>query len=130
MNKIIILGLLVSTSVMAAPLPKELKCTSKATSEYVRNFKIVGLGTTEPDTTIPDSGLMGFEIRDGILGIGVSNECDNSYELEISLNQIEEMMEGKRKTVTGKLTYSDVALDEARNAEEPQEETVEITCQK
>jgi hypothetical protein len=115
---------------MAAPLPKELKCTSKATSEYVRNFKIVGLGTTEPDTTIPDSGLMGFEIRDGILGIGVSNECDNSYELEISLNQIEEMMEGKRKTVTGKLTYSDVALDEARNAEEPQEETVEITCQK
>ncbi|MFL5783144.1 MAG: hypothetical protein ACJ76H_00960 [Bacteriovoracaceae bacterium] len=130
MKKFIVLGLLMSTTLMAAPLPKELKCTSNGTSENVRSFSIVGLATTHPDLTITDASPMGFEIRDGVMSIGVSNECDNDYGLEISINELDEYLSGKRATVTGKLTYSDVSLSEARNTEEAVEETVEITCRR
>jgi hypothetical protein len=130
MRKFIALGLLISFSVMAAPLPKELKCTSNATSENARSFSIVGLGTTHPDLTILDASFMGFEIRDGVMSLGVSNECDNDYGIEINISDLDDLMTGKTKTVTGKLTYSDVPLSEARNTEEAVEETVEITCQK
>lgn len=120
--------LALSTSAFATPIPSELVCTSKATSENVRTFSLTGLNTTEPDATIMDSGFMGMEVADGMLEMGFSNECDNSYGVKIELSQIEELMEGKRKTITGKLTYSDVALSEARDTEEEVEETVEITC--
>jgi hypothetical protein len=64
-----------------------------------------------------------------MMNIGLSNECDNSYEISIPVYELEEVIAGKRASVTGKLVYSDVALSEERNTEEAVEETVEITCQ-
>lgn len=127
--KLFLLLLIVSSSAFAKTrMPNKLVCTSKATSENVRSFKLIDLNTTRPDTTIPDAGLMGYEIRDGQMIMGLSNECDNSYDVTIGLREIEELVEGKRKVVTGKLTYSDVQLSEARNTDEAVEETVEINC--
>ncbi len=125
--------LLLSTSAFAATgMPKELKCTSKAKSEMAQKFKLTGLTSTRPGSTLAngDQGLMGMELRDGQLILGFSNECDNDYGITISLSQIEELMTGKRKTITGELKYSDVWLSEAMETEEAVEETVEITCQK
>lgn len=127
--KYLLLALFLTTSAFAKTrMPDTINCTSKATSENVRSFSLIDLNTTRPDATIPDASLMGFEIRDGLMIMGLSNECDNSYDVTINLREIEEMVEGKRKTVTGKLSYSDVALSEANNSEEAMEETVEVTC--
>ncbi|MES2526903.1 MAG: hypothetical protein V4598_07435 [Bdellovibrionota bacterium] len=120
--------LALSTSVFAARMPEKIICTSKATSEVVRAFSLIDLNTLHPNATIEDGGFMGFELRDGVLSMGISNECDNSYEISLPIHELEEMIEGKRKSVTGKLVYSDVALSEARNTEEAVEETVEINC--
>ncbi len=132
MKLMIALILLSTTAIAGTSMPKELKCTSKAKSEMAQNFKLTGLNTTRPGSTIAngDQGLMAMELRDGQLILGFSNECDNEYGITISLTQIEELMTGKSKTVTGELKYSDVSLSEAMNTEESVEETVEITCQK
>jgi hypothetical protein len=71
---------------------------------------------------------MYFELRDGMLNMGLSNEFDNSYEVSLSVDGIEQVIAGKKKSISGKLVYSDVALSEARNTEEAVEETVEINC--
>ncbi len=120
--------LALSTSAIAARMPDKIICTSKATSEVVRSFSLIGLNTLRPNATIEDGGFMGFELRDGMMTMGISNECDNSYEISIPLHELEEVIDGKKKSVTGKLVYSDVALSEARNTEEAVEETVEINC--
>lgn len=130
MKLMLALMLLSTASFAKTQMPKELKCTAPAKSERVQSFKLIDLRTTHPGSTIEDAGLMGFEIRDGVMEMGLSNECDNSYGITISLSQIEELMTGKRKTITGKLTYSDVWLSEAMETEEAVEETVEITCRK
>ncbi len=120
--------LVVSSSAIAARMPDKIICTSKATSEVVRSFSLIGLNTLRPNATIEDGGFMGFELRDGVMTMGISNECDNSYDISLPIHELEEMIEGKRKSVTGKLVYSDVALSEARNTEEAVEETVELNC--
>ena len=120
--------LVISSSAIAARMPDKIICTSKATSEVVRSFSLIGLNTLRPDATIEDGGVMGYELRDGMMTMGISNECDNSYEISIPLRELEEVINGKKKSVTGKLVYSDVALSEARNTEEAVEETVEINC--
>lgn len=120
--------LAISSSAFATRMPDTIICTSKATSEVVRSFSLIDLNTLHPNATIEDGGFMGYELRDGVMTMGISNECDNSYEISIPLHELEEVIEGKRKSVTGKLVYSDVALSEARNTEEAVEETVEINC--
>lgn len=128
MKYLLVLLALTTSAFAKTRMPDKLVCTSAALSENVRAFNLIDLNTTHPDATITDASLMGYEIRDGQMIMGLSNECDNSYEVTIDLSQIEEMMAGKRKSVTGKLVYSDVALSEARNTEEAVEETVEINC--
>lgn len=120
--------LCLSSTAFATRMPDKIICTSKATSEVVRSFSLIGLNTLRPNATIEDGGFMGFELRDGVMSMGISNECDNSYDISLSIRELEEMIDGKRKSVTGKLVYSDVALSEARNTEEAVEETVEINC--
>lgn len=127
--KLFIVMLALSTSVFAKTrMPDTIKCTSNAASENVREFSLIDLNTLHPSATIPDTGLMGYELRDGVMNMGLSNECDNSYDISLSLNDVQKLVERKAKTITGKLVYSDVALSEARNTEEAVEETVEITC--
>ncbi len=128
MKYFFVLMLISSVSFAKTRMPDTIKCTSKATSENVRSFSLVDLNTTHPEATIVDTGLMGYEIRDGVMSMGLSNECDNSYEISIPLYELEQVIEGKKKNVTGKLVYSDVALSEARDTEEAVEETVEINC--
>lgn len=120
--------LVISSSALAARMPDKIICTSKATSEVVRSFSLIGLNTLRPNATIEDGGFMGYELRDGMMTMGISNECDNSYEISIPLHELEEVIKGKKKSVTGKLVYSDVALSEARDTDEAVEETVEINC--
>ncbi len=128
MKYFFVLLLISSTAFAKTRMPDTINCTSKATSENVRAFSLVDLNTTHPESSILDASLMGYEIRDGVMSMGLSNECDNDYKISIPLYELEQMIEGKRKSVTGKLTYSDVALMEANNSEEAMEETVEITC--
>ena len=121
-------NLLPTSAFAKTRMPETITCTSNATSENVRSFSLIDLDTTRPDSSIEDTSLMGYELSDGVMNMGLSNECDNSYDITISLTQIEEMVSGERKTVMGKLNYSDVALSEARNTDRAGEETVEITC--
>ncbi len=127
--KYLIALLVISTSAVAETrMPDTIICTSKATSEVVRSFSLINLNTLHPNATIDDGGFMGYELRDGVMSMGISNECDNSYEITIPLYELEQVIEGKKQSVTGKLVYSDVGLSEARNTEEAVEETVEINC--
>lgn len=128
MKYLAVLLLLSTTAFAKTRMPDKIICTSAALSENVRSFKIIDLNTTHPESTITDAGLMGYEIRDGVMTMGLSNECDNSYEITIPLYELEEIVKGKLKSVKGKLVYSDVALSEARNTEEAVEETVELNC--
>lgn len=127
--KFLIVILAVSFSAFAKTrMPDTIVCTSNATSEAVRSFSLVDLSTTRPNATIEDTGLLGYSVQDGYLTMDLSNECDNGYTVQLMLHEIEEMVEGKRTSISGKLTYSDVALSEANNSEEAMEETVEISC--
>lgn len=112
----------------AGKLPDSLKCKSNALSSAVQSFEITEITSLEPDSTIPDASLLNLSVDAGTFEVSFSNECDNGYTISLELEDMRALKARKVKEIKGKLSYSDVELSEARNSEESEEETVEVTC--
>lgn len=116
------------TAIAAERLPDSIKCKSDALSSAVKSFEITEINSFEPDSTIPDASLLNLSVDAGTFEVSFSNECDNGYTVSLQIDDLRALRAKKVKTIKGKLSYSDVELSEARNSEEAEEETVEISC--
>jgi hypothetical protein len=109
-------------------LPDAITCKSNAVSSAVKSFEISEINSFEPDSTIPDSGLLNLSVDAGTFEVSFSNECDNGYTITLQIDDLRALRMKKLKEIKGTLTYSDVELSEARNSEEAEEEKVAIVC--
>lgn len=126
-NIITILALTFSFSALAT-LPDSIKCSSKATSDAVKEFTIKDITTMEPDSSIYDASFLNLSVDAGTLEMSFSNQCDNWYSVSVKTYDLRDLIAGKVKSIKGMMKYSDVPLSEAHNSEEAMEEEISITC--
>ena len=123
-----------ATPELAAQFPAAIKCTSGATSSYVKSFTIEKLNTVKPEASIFDQGLMDpmTVIEDKFtkaqrIDLGFSNECDNEYGVQFFVNDLIALQSGSLSQVYGYLQYADTQVEDATGGL-TQEERLVITC--
>ena len=109
-------------------LPEEMKCTSEAKSDVVREFVISKINSGRPELNL-DGNWMNTDISGDSFQFGFSNECDNDFGIKFLKNDLRNLQIGKAKTIQGELNYMVGDTDTGMEDENGNLiETVTITC--
>lgn len=101
------------SEVNVANLPANLICSAPgAKVRAVRRFKITKLNTTNPDeqpeTTLRE-GFQEMSLKDGVVTISFSDECEGWYALYLKEAELTALKAGQISRITGEIEYDDLS---------------------
>lgn len=135
MKKSLIFAVLAAfaTSAMASePAPRKrpdnLVCTSDSTNTIVQKFHLLGLNTDKLDSDIDARSDGPVSDEFGTTTVVGNNGCDNDYTWIFFSTDLDQLVRGVRKSVTGIMTFANsnsVCADEDCELAE----TIAISCE-
>ena len=109
-------------------LPLTLDCHSKATYGGLRHFQVEFKENKDPYITL-DASFLEKALKDGVLTLKFSNECDSWFEFSLENEKLSKLSEDKINSMVAQMSYSHPDLDWDSD-ENIKQETTTVTCRK
>jgi hypothetical protein len=106
-------------------LPARLRCSApNARVPELKTFELSKLNTEEPESTFED-GVQSATLKDGILEVSFSDECESWFAVTFAASELEALKAGKISSVPAKFDYEelpekfpDLPVDHAENEQD------------